>query len=144
MTGTYRDGLALRAHSLPDDPWRHAGGVRRPPVEGDWEADGWVVAREVLDEASVGRLRDHLDLLLAGRPKEAATGLLAGTVVDDPVWLGAVADPRLLDVVSSLLGPGMSCCGPGTSRPTTPPSSTAPAPTGPTAPAGPSSPATTP
>ena len=81
--------------------------MRRPSVEGNWEGDGWVVAREVLDGQSVGRLRDHLDLLLAERP-EGAAGLLAGTVVDDPVWLGAVADPRLLDVVSSLLGPGIA------------------------------------
>jgi ectoine hydroxylase-related dioxygenase (phytanoyl-CoA dioxygenase family) len=28
-------------------------------------------------------------------------------VVDDPVWLDAVADPRLLDLVEAILGPGV-------------------------------------
>ena len=82
--------------------------MARPAVDGDWEADGWVVARDVLDRASVRGLCDHLDVLLADRPEAATSGLLAGTVVDDPVWLAAVADARLLDLVEVLLGPGVA------------------------------------
>lgn len=74
---------------------------------GSWAADGWEVARGVLAPADVTRLLSHLDLLLDRQPALAATGLLAGTVVTDPVWLAAVADPRLLDLVESLLGPGV-------------------------------------
>ncbi|MFP5369204.1 MAG: phytanoyl-CoA dioxygenase family protein, partial [Actinomycetes bacterium] len=75
-------------------------------VEG-WDADGWAVARRVLDAGTVARLLAHLDRLLADRPDAALSGLLAGTVVDDPVWLEAVADARLLDVVEALVGPGV-------------------------------------
>lgn len=79
-----------------------------PGTEGDWEAGGWVVARGLVDAGTVDRWRGHLDLLLADRPDAAASGLLAGTVVDDPVWLAAVADARLLDLVEVLLGPGVA------------------------------------
>ena len=79
-----------------------------PAVEEAWEADGWVVDRAVLGSADVAGMVDHLDVLLAAQPAAAATGLLAGVVVDDPVWLAAVADPRLLDLVESLLGPGVA------------------------------------
>ena len=76
-------------------------------MEGDWAADGWAVARQVLDGATVAGLRDHLETLLAPRPAAAESGLLAGVVVDDPVWLAAVSDSRLLDLVEALLGPGV-------------------------------------
>ena len=76
-------------------------------VEGEWAADGWVVARRVLDGATVARLLRHLDHLLAERPGAADAGLLPGIVVDDPAWLAAVSDPRLLDLVEALLGPGV-------------------------------------
>lgn len=66
-----------------------------------------MVARHVLDPATVAGLIDHLDHLLALRPDAAASGLLAGTVVDDPVWLAAVSDPRLLDLAEALVGPGI-------------------------------------
>jgi phytanoyl-CoA hydroxylase len=76
-------------------------------VEGDWAADGWVVARQVLDGDTVAGLVNLLDHLLAEWPDAAQSGLLAGIVVDDPVWLAAVSDPRLLDLVEDLLGPGV-------------------------------------
>lgn len=75
---------------------------------GDWAHDGWVVARGVLDERTVGALLTHLDELLAANPHAAASGLLAGPVVDDPVWLAAVSDERLLDVAEALLGPDVA------------------------------------
>lgn len=71
----------------------------------DWARDGWVVARGVLDDRTVGALLGHLDELLAASPHAQASGLLAGPVVDDPVWLAAVSDERLLDVAEALLGP---------------------------------------
>jgi len=93
-------------------------------LAGSWEADGWAVARGVLDGATVARLLRHLDRLVARSPDGAASGLVAGVVVDDPVWVAAVADPRLLDLVEALLGPGVvlfSSCWvvkpPGTGRP---------------------------
>lgn len=73
----------------------------------DWVTNGWVVVRQVLDGETVGRLLRHLDHLLAARPEAAASGLLAGTVVDDPVWLAAVSEPGLLDLVEVLVGPGV-------------------------------------
>lgn len=76
-------------------------------VEGDWAADGWAVARQVIDGSTVAGLLGHLDRLVAEHPAAAASGLLAGVVVDDPAWLAAVSDPRLLDLVEALLGPGV-------------------------------------
>jgi len=76
-------------------------------LAGSWEADGWAVARGVLDGATVARLLRHLDRRVARSPDGAASGLVAGVVVDDPVWVAAVADPRLLDLVEALLGPGV-------------------------------------
>lgn len=81
------------------------GGIH---FEGSWKADGFVVARGVLDPADLAGLVDHLERLLAPSPPAASSGLLAGTVVDDPVWMAAVADPRLLDLVEALLGPGVA------------------------------------
>lgn len=72
-----------------------------------WDADGWIVARQVLDPATVAGLLGHLDLLLAERAEAAAGGLLAGSVVDDSVWLAAAADARLLDLVERILEPGV-------------------------------------
>jgi ectoine hydroxylase-related dioxygenase (phytanoyl-CoA dioxygenase family) len=61
----------------------------------------------VLDAGTVAGLTAHLDLLLESQPQAITSGLLAGVVVDDPVWLAAVADPRLLDLVEAVLGPGV-------------------------------------
>lgn len=76
-------------------------------MEGSWEADGWVVARQVLDGPTVAGLLHHLDHLVAERPGAAGSGVLAGVVLDDPAWLAGVSDPRLLDLVEALLGPGV-------------------------------------
>ena len=84
-----------------------SGDQNRALATGNWSSDGWAVARGVLDAETVAGLLGHLELLLASRPDAAASGLLAGIVVDDPVWLAAVADPRLLDLVEELLGPGV-------------------------------------
>lgn len=76
-------------------------------IEGEWAADGWAVAHAVLDPGTIAHLLAHLDRLVSERPDAATTGLLAGTVVDDRVWLEAVGDARLLDLVEALLGPGV-------------------------------------
>ncbi len=68
-----------------------------------WRDDGWAVARGVLDRSTVVALLAHLDHLMAARADGGASGLVAGVVVDDPVWLAAVADPRLVDLAEALL-----------------------------------------
>jgi len=61
----------------------------------------------VLDEGTLVGLLAHLDRLLTRQPEAAVSGVVAGAVIDDPVWLAAVGDPRLLDLVEALLGPGV-------------------------------------
>jgi ectoine hydroxylase-related dioxygenase (phytanoyl-CoA dioxygenase family) len=69
-----------------------------------YERDGYVIVREVLDAARVADAGRHVDWLLQRHPDRAGEDLGHQLVADDPFWLDLVSDPRLLDLAAEFVG----------------------------------------
>lgn len=73
-----------------------------------YERDGYVIVRNVLDEALVREAREHVDWLLAKNPGLRAEQLGHTLMTDDPFWVRLIGDDRLLDVAEQFIGPNIA------------------------------------
>jgi hypothetical protein len=78
-----------------------------------FERDGYTIAREVLNQAEITRVRENLDRLLEKKCGQNPDGSavrperLWENHVEDPFWLDLCCHPRVLDSVESMLGPDL-------------------------------------
>ena len=70
-----------------------------------YEQEGYVIVRNVLDEALMAEARDHIDWLLEKNPGVSPEQLDHQLVTKDAFWVRLVSDERLLDVAQQFLGP---------------------------------------
>ncbi len=70
-----------------------------------YEQDGYVIVRNVLDKALMDEARGHIDWLLKKNPNLRPEGLGHFLMTQDAFWVRLVSDDRLLDVVEQFLGP---------------------------------------
>jgi phytanoyl-CoA hydroxylase len=73
-----------------------------------YEDDGYVVFREVLDRDLVAEANDHVDWLLEQNPDLRPEDLGHPLAVDDPFWVRLVSDDRLLDIAEQFIGPDIA------------------------------------
>lgn len=74
------------------------------PARADYERDGYVIIRDVLDRQLVQAVREHVDWLRAKNPQLRAEQLGHTLMTHDPFWVRLVADDRLLDVAAQFIG----------------------------------------
>lgn len=70
----------------------------------EYERNGFVVARAVIDRDLVDEARSHVDWLIKRNPDVRPELLDTQLVRDDPFWVRLVSDDRLLDLAQAIIG----------------------------------------
>lgn len=73
-----------------------------------YERDGYVVVRNVVDEDLAHEARSHVEWLLRKNPEARPEQLHNHLMTDDPFWVRLVADDRLLDIAEQFVGPDIA------------------------------------
>ena len=73
-----------------------------------YEREGYVIVRNVLDADLMAEGRDHIDWLLAKNPHLRPEQLGHHLMTNDAFWVRLVSDDRLLDIAEQFLGPDLS------------------------------------
>eukprot|EP00947_MAST-08B_sp_MAST-8B-sp1_P001355 g1355.t1 len=87
----------------PHAPNPDKAGAFRSAVE-QYNEDGYVILRSVLDPDLVAEMSDHVDWLAEKYPDIPPEHYHHTIMRNDPFWLRVVADPRLVDVAQGFLG----------------------------------------
>ncbi len=77
-------------------------------VRQQYDRDGYVIVRDVIDRDLVEEGRRHIDWLLAKHPGTRPEQLHHSLMTDDPFWVRLVSDERLLDVAQQFVGPNIA------------------------------------
>lgn len=73
-----------------------------------FERDGYLILRDVLDQQTMDRIRKHVDSLLAKPGAHPQRLLSSGAILHDPEWVDIVSDERLVDIAEEFLGPDLA------------------------------------
>jgi phytanoyl-CoA hydroxylase len=73
-----------------------------------FEDNGFVILRNVLDGDLVSEARQHVEWLLERHPDTRPENLDTGLMTNDPFWVRLVSDPRLLDIAEQFIGPDIA------------------------------------
>jgi phytanoyl-CoA hydroxylase len=77
-------------------------------VRQDYERDGYVIFRRVIDRELVNEASGHVAWLEAQHPDLRPENLGHWLVAEDPFWVSLVSDPRLLDIAERFVGPDIA------------------------------------
>jgi phytanoyl-CoA hydroxylase len=77
-------------------------------VRDQFDRNGYVIVRSVIDQELVEEGRHHVDWLLAKHPGLRPEQLHHNLMTDDPFWVRLVSDDRLLDVAEKFIGPNIA------------------------------------
>lgn len=75
-----------------------------PDIRRQYDENGYVVLRSVLDAELVAEADRHVDWLLDQHPERGPEELGHDLARHDPFWVRLVSDPRLVDVAAEFLG----------------------------------------
>jgi ectoine hydroxylase-related dioxygenase (phytanoyl-CoA dioxygenase family) len=70
----------------------------------EFEREGFVVARSVIDRGLIEEGRAHVDWLMKKHPGARPEHLGHTLLATDPFWVRLISDPRLLDVAEQFVG----------------------------------------
>lgn len=73
-----------------------------------YQHDGYVIARNVLDSGLIQEARTHIEWLLAKHPDLRGEQLGHTLVQNDPFWVRLISDDRLLNVAEQFIGPNIA------------------------------------
>lgn len=73
-----------------------------------FEQDGYVIVRDVIDGDLVRESLDHIEWLLENNPGTRPEHLHHTLVNQDPFWVRLISDDRLLDVAEQFIGPNIA------------------------------------
>ncbi len=73
-----------------------------------FETDGYVIARHVLDAELIKKTSDHIAWLLQKNPGLRPEQLHNDLVTHDAFWVRLISDARLLDVAEKFIGPNIA------------------------------------
>ena len=73
-----------------------------------YQHDGYVIARNVLDSDLIQEARAHIEWLLAKHPDLRGEQLGHTLVQNDPFWVRLISDDRLLNVAEQFIGPNIA------------------------------------
>ena len=77
-------------------------------LKAQYDRDGYVIARNVIDKDLVEEGRQHIDWLLAKNPDLRPEQLGHNLMTQDAFWVRLVGDDRLLDVAEEFIGPNIA------------------------------------
>ena len=77
-------------------------------MQAQYERDGYVIWRCVLDETLVREAGEHVDWLMARHPDLRPENLHHRLVWDDAFWVRLVSDERILDCIETIIGPDIA------------------------------------
>ncbi|HZO89928.1 MAG TPA: phytanoyl-CoA dioxygenase family protein [Chthonomonadaceae bacterium] len=78
------------------------------PVKEQFERDGYMIFRNVLDPALIQEASRHVAWLLEKNPGLRPEQLHHYLMTDDPFWVRLVGDDRLLDIAEQFIGPNIA------------------------------------
>lgn len=81
-----------------------AGTVKTAAAVRQFEEQGYVVFRDVIDQELIREASDHVEWLQARHPDLRPENLGHWLLRDDPFWIRLISDPRLLDVAETFVG----------------------------------------
>ena len=81
---------------------------RPTDARSEFERNGYVIVRGVLDDDLIGEARKHVEWLIEQHPQTRPEHLDTELVKDDPFWVRLVSDHRLLDVAQQFIGPDIA------------------------------------
>lgn len=81
--------------------------IANPAVE-QFEREGYVFFRNVLDADLIQEVRDHVAWLQEKNPNLRPEQLGHSLMTDDPFWVRLVSDDRLLDIAEQFIGPDIA------------------------------------
>src|SRR5438552_78260 len=84
------------------------GAPNRSVAREQFDRDGYVVFRAVLDAELIREASGHVDWLLAKNPGLRPEQLGHTLMKDDPFWVRLVGDERLLDIAAQFIGPDIA------------------------------------
>lgn len=73
-----------------------------------YDRDGYVVVRDVIDAALAEEARNHVTWLIEKYPSLRPENLHTQLMVSDPFWVRLVSDDRLLDIAQQFIGPDIA------------------------------------
>lgn len=74
----------------------------------EYDRDGYVIVRNVLDAALIGEASRHVEWLIQNNPGRRPEQLWQDLVANDPFWVRLVGDDRLLDIAQQFIGPNIA------------------------------------
>ncbi|OZM77049.1 phytanoyl-CoA dioxygenase family protein [Pseudonocardia sp. MH-G8] len=74
----------------------------------DYERDGYVIFRNVLDPELINEVNGHVEWLQRKHPEVRPEQLGHEFLRDDPFWVRLVSDDRLLDIAEMFVGPDIA------------------------------------
>jgi ectoine hydroxylase-related dioxygenase (phytanoyl-CoA dioxygenase family) len=77
-------------------------------IRRQFDRDGYVVVRNVIDAGLVEETRRHIDWLREKHPTLRPEQLHNWLMKDDPFWVRLVGDERLLDIAEQFVGPNIA------------------------------------
>lgn len=77
-------------------------------VRAQYERDGYLIFRNVLDADLIGEASEHVEWLQRKNPELRGEQLHAHLMEHDPFWVRLVADDRLLDIAQNFIGPNIA------------------------------------
>jgi ectoine hydroxylase-related dioxygenase (phytanoyl-CoA dioxygenase family) len=80
----------------------------RTDLARQYEQEGYVIVRDVLDDDLIGEASRHVEWLQRRHPDLSSEELGTRLVKDDPFWVRLVSDDRLLDVAEQFVGPDIA------------------------------------
>jgi phytanoyl-CoA hydroxylase len=80
---------------------------RQPAVE-QFEREGFVIFRGVLDPDLIREASDHVEWLMQRHPEERPERLGHTLMTHDPFWVRLISDDRLLDIAELFVGPNIA------------------------------------
>jgi ectoine hydroxylase-related dioxygenase (phytanoyl-CoA dioxygenase family) len=73
-----------------------------------YDRDGYVIFRNVLDKDLMAEANDHIDWLLERHPELRPEQLGHTLMTKDAFWVRLISDPRLLDLAEQFVGPDIA------------------------------------
>lgn len=79
-----------------------------PELRADYDRNGYVIAREVIDRGLAEEACEHVRWLLKSHPDLRPEELHHNLMIGDPFWHRLISDERLLDLAEVFIGPNVA------------------------------------
>jgi phytanoyl-CoA hydroxylase len=77
-------------------------------IREQYDEQGYVVVRNVLDSELVAEAGNHVEWLMNRNPGRRPELLVQDLVANDPFWVRLISDDRLLDIAQEFIGPNIA------------------------------------